>query len=375
MSNADHAAAAFIRSLLEGHSPNGQPLEGFGAWRDVAEALALAQTKGGISAVRATWLDITRRHPELAALVSRDEAEPLSLEEGTSPEADEAFTPPVWPVLEDQALYGLAGDVVRTISPHTEADPVAILMQTLVTFGNVIGRQPHCMAEADYHAMNENAVLVGPTSKARKGTSAGQVRRLYTRVEPLWAGQCIQEGLSSGEGLIWAVRDPITKREAIREKGKPTGAYQDVLMDEGVRDKRLLILEAEFASTLRVLGREGNTLSAIIRRAWDSGELKVLTKNSPAEATGAHISIVGHITRDELLRYLDSTESGNGFGNRFLWCCVRRSQALPEGGHLEEAELTGLVMRLRKAIDAAAYVHEIKRDPEARALRGHDLTR
>jgi hypothetical protein len=117
-----------------------------------------------------------------------------------------------------------------------------------------------------------------------------------------------------------------------------------------------------------VLGREGNTLSAIIRRAWDSGELKVLTKNSPAEATGAHISIIGHITRDELLRYLDSTESGNGFGNRFLWCCVRRSKALPEGGHLNDADLNHLVTRLRQAIDKAAQVHEITRDEAARAL-------
>jgi hypothetical protein len=88
------------------------------------------------------------------------------------------------------------------------------------------------------------------------------------------------------------------------------------VVDHGVSDKRLMVLEAEFASSLRVLGRDGNTLTAIIRQAWDPGDLRGLTKNSPAEATGAHISIIAHITRDELPRYLDSTESGNGFGNR-----------------------------------------------------------
>jgi hypothetical protein len=141
-----------------------------------------------------------------------------------------------------------------------------------------------------------------------------------------------------------------------------------VVVDQGVRDKRLLVLEAEFASTLRVLGRDGNTLSAIIRQAWDSGDLRVLTKNSPAEATGAQISIIGHITRDELLRYLDSTESGNGFGNRILWCCVRRSQALPEGGNLQDADVHALAVRLRKAIEYAASVQEITRNHEARAI-------
>ena len=40
------------------------------------------------------------------------------------------------------------------------------------------------------------------------------------------------------------------------------------------------------------------------------------TKNSPAPATGAHISIVGHMTHDTLLRYLDRSELANGFANR-----------------------------------------------------------
>ncbi len=48
------------------------------------------------------------------------------------------------------------------------------------------------------------------------------------------------------------------------------------------------------------MAREGNTLSAIIRQAWDTGNLQVKTRNNPNRATGAHISIIGHITKDEL---------------------------------------------------------------------------
>jgi hypothetical protein len=128
------------------------------------------------------------------------------------------------------------------------------------------------------------------------------------------------------------------------------------------------VLEAELASTLRVLGRDGNTLSAIMRQAWDSGTLRVLTKNTPAVATDVHISIIGHITKDELLRYLDSTEAGNGFGNRFLWGCVRRSRVLPEGGNLQESDTNALVARLRQVIDAARMVREITRDEDAKAI-------
>lgn len=270
-----------------------------------------------------------------------------------------------------EAFHGLAGEFVRLIEPHTEADPVALLVQFLVEAGNLIGRGPHFMAEADQHHLNLFTVLVGQTAKGRKGTSAGQVRRVMRAVDETWTTQRVQAGLSSGEGLIWAVRDPIKKTEAVREKGKPTGEYREVIADLGVEDKRLLTLEAEFASVLRVLGRDGNTLSAIIRQAWDTGDLRIMTKNSPATATGAHISIIGHITQDELRRYLDSTETGNGFANRFLWVCVRRSKFLPEGGQAHTLDFAPLVKRLEEAVELGRTVKKIMRDNEARTIWCH----
>ena len=142
-------------------------------------------------------------------------------------------------------------------------------------------------------------------------------------------------------------------------------------------DKRLLVIEQEFASTLRVLNREGNTLSAILRQAWDGGTLRTLAKNSPMKATGAHISVIGHITCDELLRHLHDTEAGNGFGNRFLWVCVRRSKELPEGGSLDRSDLNALVVHLNKAVTFARDQDEIRRDERARKLWRdvyHDLS-
>jgi hypothetical protein len=169
---------------------------------------------------------------------------------------------------------------------------MALLVQLLLAFGNAIGRGPHFMAEADRHGLNLFACLVGATAKGRKGTSWGHVRRIFEATDPKWVKEGIASGLSSGEGLIWAVRNPIERNEPVKEKGRTTG-YETVLVDEGVEDKRLLVFEGEFASVLRILGREGNTLSAIIRNAWDTGELRSLTKNSPAVASGAHISISG----------------------------------------------------------------------------------
>jgi hypothetical protein len=146
----------------------------------------------------------------------------------------------------------------------------------------------------------------------------------------------VLHGLSSGEGLIYAVRDRV---DGENKKG------ETVVFDQGVEDKRLLVLEAELAGVLKVMSREGNTLSPVIRQAWDDGALQTLTKNSPMKATEAHVSIIGHITRAELLRHLTETETANGFANRFIWIMVRRSKKLPFGGEWHKVDIAPLVRK------------------------------
>jgi len=116
------------------------------------------------------------------------------------------------------------------------------------------------------------------------------------------------------------------------------------------------------------MARDGSTLSTTIRQAWDTGDLRVLTKNSPARATGAHISIIGHITRDELLRFLTSTDTANGFANRFLWICSKRSKLLPEGGDIQSVDLTPLTRRLAELVSNARGARELRRDSGAKEI-------
>jgi hypothetical protein len=259
----------------------------------------------------------------------------------------------LWPgPIDDMAYQGLAGKIVKTIEPHTEADPVAILIQSMTAFGNVIGPGPHFKVEADRHPARLFAVIVGQTAKARKGTSDGIVTRLFEDIDKEWSNDRIKGGLSSGEGLIYHVRD-------IGSAGKD---------DPGVNDKRLWIKEPEFASVLKNASRDGNILSPVIRQAWDTGKLATLTKNNPVKATGAHVSITGHINPDELKRYLSQTEVFNGLANRFIWLCVRRSKILPEGGRIHTMDLTPLTDRIREAVQFSKSVDEIKPDREAKDI-------
>jgi hypothetical protein len=210
--------------------------------------------------------------------------------------------------------------------------------------------------------------MVGETSKGRKGTAKGRVGELFQRADPEWLSNRVIGGLSSGEGLIWACRDKIVKRVAVREKGRITD-YEDEEVDPGVADKRLTAVEPEFARVLKMASREGNILSENVRQAWDCGNLRSMTKNSPATATGAHVSIVGHITKNELLRCLSETEQANGFGNRFLWAAVTRSKYLADDEDRELAPqvVTNLQERIKSAVEFARGVNEMRRDEQAKA--------
>lgn len=255
-----------------------------------------------------------------------------------------------WPrPVDDAALHGPAGEFVLRTEPHSEAHPVALLAQFLVGFGTACGRGAHYQVEADQHYPNEFCVLVGPSSKGRKGSSWGHVRRVLAEADPGFVAGCLASGLSSGEGLIAQVRDPLHEADS----AAPT-------------DKRRLVLEQEFAQVLKVLSREGNTLSPIVRQAWDGETLQTIVRNNPLRAAQAHVGIVGHITKDELLRYLNATELANGFANRFLLVAVERSKLLPFGSALADEKLAKVRDAVRLALRFAGAHRPLAFDDAAR---------
>jgi hypothetical protein len=307
------------------------------------------------------------QHQECKGKTGRDVRRMFEPEAEVSDES-EASVRYNWPdPLQPEAFHGPAGDVVRIIGPHSEADPAALLVQFLAGFGSIAGRSAYFVTDGAQQFANFNVLIVGQTAKGRKGTSWSQSRRVLEMVDPQWRKERNVTGLSSGEGLIWAVRDAIREHSPIREKGRITG-YQDIEADPGISDKRLLAFEAEFARVLRVSEREANTLTAVIREAFDSGDLNVLTKKQSARATGAHISIIGQITRDELRCLLTDTAIAGGFANRFAMVCSRRSKLLPEGGHLAEANFSQVIATLREAAKSAARIGQMRRDEAARAI-------
>jgi hypothetical protein len=144
------------------------------------------------------------------------------------------------------------------------------------------------------------------------------------------------------------------------------GDGEPVVIDPGVADKRLMIVEGEFAGPLRTMTRDGNTLSVLVRQAWDGVKLATLTKNSPLTSSHPHISIIGHSTNIELRKQLSETDAHNGFANRFMWLLVRRSKELPFGGDWHSIDVASLTRHLAAAIEYGRASREIRWGESAR---------
>ncbi|MBL8797447.1 MAG: DUF3987 domain-containing protein, partial [Planctomycetia bacterium] len=218
---------------------------------------------------------------------------------------------------------GLIGDIVKAIAPETEADAAGILIQLLVAIGNAIGRSPYFQVGTSKHHANLFAALIGGTACGKEQALSITMSVMET-ADAEWFRHAVHNGLSSGEGMIECVCDA-----EMSMNGTVVSA------SGGATEKRLMCVETEFSKPLKAMRRDGNTLSEVLRQAWDGRRLEVMNrKDNALQATDAHVSVIAHCTAEELHHLLvGKVEMVNGWCNRFLWVLVRRTKLLPSGGN------------------------------------------
>ena len=252
------------------------------------------------------------------------------------------------PPAADPAMYaGILGEITTAAAPTTEADPVGIYASLQAGVGVFIGPDPHVRVGNTRHPLLIWPLLLGRTGSGRKGEATGTAELFFRRVAPSSAEKRIVSGLSSGEGLIERIRDDPE--------------------DEESRDKRLLVVEPEFTSVMARSKREGSTLAAVQRQAWDGRALTVLNRQQ-LRASSSHVAIIGHITPQEFRLRLSEADMTGGTYNRYLPLFVERSQRLPIPEGVDEATLGTLSDDLYKGIDRARGVTIIQFGAHARRL-------
>lgn len=251
-----------------------------------------------------------------------------------------------YPIFNDSDFYGIAGDVARLASQDSEAAPVAVYYSFLTAAAAMIGRYKYLQVGETRHYARTFCAVVGASSRARKGTSFKPVERIIKETEKLLNHQhslvIKNGGLSSAEGLIFAVRD---EAEETDKQGNP--------IHNGVDDKRMLIVEEELGSVFKVMQREGNTLSSTLRTAWDGGDMSTMTKSNRLASTDPYINILGHITQFELNALISKNDMNNGMANRILWACVRRTKKIAFPKRMGDEPVNEITQRLSKAFSVA----------------------
>ena len=246
-------------------------------------------------------------------------------------------TPP-GPTWDDGILYGPAGDLTRAMAQYNEGHPAGIYLNLLISLGNAFGRSASFRVNQTKHYTNEFLANVGQSSYGRKGSARAAVNEFMKLVDPEWTRNCVLSGFGSGEAIISAIRDDFEQTVTVKDKKGGPPKFEKITVP-GVADKRLCIRESELASIFTMASRTESLAGAIIRNGWDGSSLSNNVKgqskqgiSNSARCEEPHVSITGDISKEELKSSLPQGSENNGFGNRFLYCYVHRTQKCPNGG-------------------------------------------
>lgn len=257
-----------------------------------------------------------------------------------------AWLPPVDPAVFDCHV----GRLACALDPHTEADPINVMVTLLAAAGVHVGPDVVFPVSFERHPLLTWPIIIGPTGSGKKGTGFNTARALLAATDAGFTAMNIRSGLSTGEGLaaVFAVDED--------SKGKTR------LLPEG--DVRLLAYEPEWASVMARMKREGNTLPATLRAAWEGGDMTTLNVDARV-ALRSHVGIVAHITPEEFLAKVSASDMAGGTYNRFLPIAVAQSKFLPTPGTGDAVLLGRLGQELAERLTVAAGFTTIAIHPTA----------
>ena len=243
------------------------------------------------------------------------------------------------PEPDPECLYGLVGEVALAGSDDTETNPYAIAANFMVYLSCAVGRGVYLPIGNTRHHARLFCLHIGRSGRGRKGDALSLIMRIdetLRAMDAAFAPQVHRGGLSSREGLAALIHDSYRQ------------GRQDV---PAIDDKRLWVVESEFANVLHQGRRDGNTLSAALRDCWDGVDLKPATKSNRIYASDPHVCLSGAISPGELTGLMNARELANGFANRFLMIWAERTRMQPFPKETPQSVVEHLARRALEVLD------------------------
>lgn len=242
------------------------------------------------------------------------------------------------PQPDPECLYGLIGQVAHAGSDGTETNAYAIAANFMAYLSCAAGRGVYLPIGNTRHHARLFCLHIGRSGRGRKGDAVSLVLRIDEALRAMdsrFAPQVHRGGLSTREGLAALIHDGYRQ------------GRQDV---PAIEDKRLWVVESEFANVLHQGRRDGNTLSAALRDCWDGVDLKPATKTNRVYANNPHVCLSGAISPSELTALMSARELTNGFANRFLMIWAERTRMLPFPKETPQTTVEHLAARTREML-------------------------
>lgn len=249
------------------------------------------------------------------------------------------------PEVSPVVFAGMLGRAVRTLIPHSEADPVGILAALLSAFSAAIGNGPRVHYGTQTQTLSVWTVLIGATGMGRKGTATRAALDIVRTALPDWSKATILEGCpQSGP------------------------AYVSTLAE---MNGAAFMLEEEFADLLKVSARY-KSMGKALRRSWEGASISNRTKEAVIHVDAPHVAIVGNVTPTEWTTSIGKADRAGGTLNRFIPLYVERSKKIKLSEQISADDWAALIRPLarefRQAVKVARDIDEVTVTPAALAL-------
>ncbi|MFC7719709.1 DUF3987 domain-containing protein [Nonomuraea recticatena] len=263
----------------------------------------------------------------------------------------------------DEIIYrGIIGDAVRLIDPHTEADPAAVFASGLTYFSQAVGPRPYVKQGGLKHPLILWALIVGNSSKGKKGESRRSIHSLFR--------QAFEEYFEDDDSPFMMDGIPQSGATLVRTLAEQQEiATEELCVWDRPDGFPVLAFDEEWATVMQATKKD-KPLATYLRKLWEgknkiSHRISQNGKTVRATIDKPHMCILGHITPEEMRLTLGQADIAGGTINRFLCFASEKSKKLPFGGGLDEKEQAKFALRLRRFIERGQRVAAVEMTAEA----------
>lgn len=255
------------------------------------------------------------------------------------------------PYPSPEVYHSVFGKIAEGLDPHTEADPIGVMVSLMAAFSAYIGRGPRIKGRGKSMPLMFWPVLIGLTGLGRKGTATNLAYEVFSHALPQPNAEYDFYKFTAANWTVGFGSTGIGFMETLRDS-----------TDDGGNIRPQLFVQEEMDDFIRALKKDPR-LGANIRKAWDGTALWYKTGKDEIRIPNPHMAFVGHAQPTNWGKTRGSADATGGTYNRFIPFYVHQSKSLSTFAEEGEEDITPHLRRfgnmLWRVADMATRVNTV----------------